>query len=438
MHVLVASCVFPPEPMTSALTSEHLALGLLQRGHRVTVITGFPSHPEGRLYPGYRWRVWQSETTPAGYRLIRAGAWISRRSTALSRFAENVTFGLTSSLRTLPLRPDVVYSNTWPIFATGMLQAVCRLRGVPVVISVQDIHPEAAAQLGKLRRDGLATRLLKQLDRTIVHRAAGVVTISQSFVDFYREVRGVPADRLHLVPNWLDEEEIVPEPRAGWFRQRLGIPPEAFVVMYAGSVGSVAGVELLIEAAGLLRHRSNLVVVVAGNGNAREACERLSREMKLNNVRFFYPWARHETSGVQAAADLFVLPTRGAGALTSVPSKLIGYMLSGRPVLAAVDPASDSAQTIRKAACGVCIPPDSPAAMAAAIEALMQQPERLEEMGENARRYAVQHFSRRVGVERLIGILEGAAQQNGRARPGRRGPQPPGASAAHPQGNSLP
>ncbi len=409
MRVLIVSCVFPPEPVTSAVTSEHLALGLVERGHDVTVITAFPNRPGGKIYPGYR-RTWRTvETTEAGYKLIRTFATLSPNPTVVGRFLENLSFGITSAIGALPVTPDVVYANTWPIFASGLLSAVCAVKNLPLVINIQDIYPDAAIELGKLPSSGPIPGLLKGLDSIIARKAAVLVPLSENFAQFYSTTRKVPADKVKVVYNWMDEEEIKPSHRMGKFRKAQGISEDSFVVMYSGNIGLNAGVEFIIEAAAKLQDLRNVIFVIAGDGSCRSKCEALTERYGLSNVRFFYPLPKEEVSDVQAAADLMLLPTRKSGALTSVPSKLVAYMLSGRPVLAAVADNSDTTRIIQQAECGVCVQPEDPDSLAELIRELIETPEELSLMGTKARSYAEQNFSRRTCVPKLISILESVA-----------------------------
>jgi glycosyltransferase involved in cell wall biosynthesis len=150
----------------------------------------------------------------------------------------------------------------------------------------------------------------------------------------------------------------------------------------------------------------DVLFIIAGDGSCRKACEDLAQKYGLSNLRFFYPLPKEEFSDVQAAADLTILPTRKSGSLTSVPSKLIAYMLSGRPVLATVDEESDTARIIREARCGVCVAPEDPNAIAKAIRKSLQMPDELTRMGQQARSYAIQNFSSKVCLPKLISILE--------------------------------
>ena len=151
MRALIVSPVFPPEPIVSAQTSAQVAAALVASEHEVTVITAFPSRPAGKLYPGYRQTLNRQERSAAGYNIVRCFSTVSAESRMLSRFAENLSFGLTSGWQVLwQKRPDVIYANTWPIFAAGILALIARWRHVPLVISVQDVYPESLIAQGRL------------------------------------------------------------------------------------------------------------------------------------------------------------------------------------------------------------------------------------------------------------------------------------------------
>lgn len=409
MHALLICPVYPPEPVTSATTTEDLAEGLLQSGHTVTVITAFPNRPEGRLYSGYARRFHQVERQSPRFTLVRIFSTLAPSPTFIGRSMENLTFGLSTLLSTWFRRADVVYGNTWPLIAAGLLALHCRLQKVPLVLNIQDIYPESVMELGKLSRKGKTAQWLRLMDAWICRQATCLVTLSQGFADFYRDSREVPAEKIRIVPNWLDGEKIKPGPRAGAFRETNGISPETFLVIYAGNVGTVAGVQIIIQAAALLKDESRLKFIIAGDGSARPECEALARELQTENVTFYYPLRRSQVSDVQAAADLLILPTQPAGALTSVPSKLIAYMLSGRPVLAAVAPKSDTAKILTEAESGVIIPPAAPLSMAGNIRQLMGKRQLLEKMGQKARMYAIKNFDKKTCVSQLVRLLEKAA-----------------------------
>src|SRR5574340_1331120 len=192
MRVAIVSPVFPPEPVVSSQTSAQLAETLAAHGHQVTVITAFPSRPAGRLFPGYSRRLFRREQSVKGFAVVRCFGLLSHGSRMLSRFGENLSFGITSGLALLFMsRPDVIYSVTWPIFASGILTLVAALRGIPMVSSVQDVYPESMISQARIHPEGLVARCLRAADRWFVRRSQGVIVISESFLDIYRRDRRV-------------------------------------------------------------------------------------------------------------------------------------------------------------------------------------------------------------------------------------------------------
>jgi len=408
MKALIVSCVYPPEPVVSAQTSAQIAAALASQGNEVTVITNFPNRPAGKIASGYHRRLYQAETPAPNYRIVRCFTTVAPRSGMLSRLAENLSFGITSGLAVLfGKRPDVIYANTWPIFAQGLLSLVAHARRVPLVLSIQDIYPESLIAQQRIKPTSRIARALHWLDRRIVRGCAAVVVISQRFAEVYATSRDVPRDRLHVVPNWIDENSVTPGEKMNDIRRRYGIPEHAFVMAYGGNIGMASGIETVIEACGLLCEDERIYLLVAGAGSQLAACR--DRAARLSNPRivFHTPWLAGETSEVLAAADALVLPTRGSQSLASVPSKLITYMLAERPVLALALPDSDVEATIREADCGWVIAPDEPMRLAATIREIASlDPLETRRLAADGRAYALQKLTRAANVRRVVEILE--------------------------------
>jgi colanic acid biosynthesis glycosyl transferase WcaI len=410
VRVTVVSCVFPPEPVVSSWTSFDVARGLAARGHDVTVLAPFPNRPAGRLYPGYRRRAFRRQVTPEGFRLVRCASVFSRRSSLLSRLAENASFGITSSLALLfGRKPAVAYANTWPLFATAMIAMAARLRRIPLLLSVQDIYPESLISQSR-RGSGLIARILLKLDRWIVRGAAAVIVISERFAELYKRTRGVEAQRVHVVRNWLPADGTKQLPGAAEAcRDRNGIPRDAFLVVYGGSVSVSAAVESVIEAFRDLDDQPGVHLLIAGEGASLENCRRLAAEIGPTRIHFENPWV--DTMGVLHAADIVVLPTRAAQSTASVPSKLISYLMSARPVLAVALADSDTAAAVVTSSAGVVVEPGSPAALAVTIRAMTRlSGEERRRMGVAGREWAMANVTTDVCLPRLLTIIESEAR----------------------------
>jgi len=409
MKVVVLSCVFPPEPVVSGSVGRDVAVGLARRGHDVTIITGYPSHPGGELYPGYRRRLFGRDTLEPSIDVRRCPATLSRTSTLPSRLLENLTFGLTSSLTLLLTpRPDIIFSNSWPVVATGLALGVARLRRIPVVLSVQDVYPESLVSQGRIRPGGFAARLLSAIDRTIARRVARLAVISPHFAEIYRDDRRVPADRIVMVYNWRSTDGIEPLYPSAVFRARKDIPADAFVFAYGGNVGAAAGVETVIRACAHLTDGYRFLI--AGRGSNLDACRELAVETAPERIIFHPDWPVEETAPALSAAEVLVLPTVGDQSLASVPSKLIAYLLCGRPVLALARPESDLADLIRVSGCGWVIPPDDPPAVARTLEEIRALPRsELDRRGADGRRFALRELTDEACLPKILELVESAA-----------------------------
>jgi glycosyltransferase involved in cell wall biosynthesis len=411
MRCAVVSCVFPPEPVVSASTSHDVAQGLLERGHEVTVIAPFPSRPAGRLYEGYRRRLFDRTEADGGAPVVRCFSTVSRSSTLASRAAENLSFGLSGALAVLRSpRPDVIYSNTWPVLATGLLVLAARWRRVPVVISVQDVYPEGLVSQGRLSADSTSFRILRRIDRAIAGAARQLIVISQNFYELYDRDRGVDEDRLHLIYNWGEDRPRAAPDRVAEFRRNHGWTADDRVVAYGGNIGVAAGVEDIIEAVSALPAELRPKVLLAGEGSLKAECQRRASAIEGIEVVFHAPYRPEDNPLVLGGADVLVLPTRGEQSMFSIPSKLISYLLSGRPVVAAALPESDLAGVIHGAGCGWVVPPDRPDLLAEKLQEVCRlATDQLSAMGASGREWALVQVTRAACLPRVLDIVESAA-----------------------------
>ncbi|MHB8111269.1 MAG: glycosyltransferase family 4 protein [Syntrophorhabdaceae bacterium] len=414
MNICIVSCVFPPEPVVSSKTSAQLAEELVRLGNEVTVIAPFPSRPAGKLYPDNRRKLVKKTIDSQGVKIFRCFSTLSPNSRMMSRFFENLSFGIVSSLVLLTLKkPDVVYLNTWPIVAMGFITLVCSITGTPVVISIQDVYPESLLSQKRLSPNNPLVHFLQWLDKHIVRSGKSVIVISESFKQIYHHSRNLPLSTLRVIPNWEDAQSIIPDdPKADAFRRKMGIPNDAFLALYAGNVGEAAGVEVIIQSFRAFSRTDNMYLLIAGEGSNLNRCKMMVREIGdggAERILFYSPWPYEETSMVLGAADLLILPTRGNQSMASIPSKAISYMLAARPMIAMVLKGSETAELMQKATCGWVIDPDNPEQLSDKIrEVRMLNSFSRKDTGLRGRTFALNNLSREVCIPKVISLLEQA------------------------------
>jgi glycosyltransferase involved in cell wall biosynthesis len=410
MRVAIVSAVYPPEPVISARTSGEIAQNLTLDSHSILVLAPYPNRPQGRIYPSYHRNLFSRETAPEGYSIIRLFSFFSPYSTLFSRLLENISFGITSSWALFfSPRPDVVYSNSWPVFATGFICLVCQIRKIPLILSIQDMYPESMVLQGRLQPDHWLFKLLLLIDRWIARRASALIVISNSFAEGYIQLRQIHPSKVHVIPNWIDAALVVPLDKNA-YRQERGISPGAFVFVYGGNVGMAAGVETVIDAIRKVNSNHEIILVITGSGSQLAACQKLAAGITNVRILFHSPWASEDTSKVLAAADILVLPTRGKQSLASVPSKLLSYMLAARPILAIVLPESETAQVIQTVNCGWIVPPDKIDMLATKVEEITDIPmHMLKKMGSAGRQYALRNFTTEICLPKVIEVIKNTA-----------------------------
>jgi colanic acid biosynthesis glycosyl transferase WcaI len=272
---------------------------------------------------------------------------------------------------------------------------VSRLRRAPFIYNVHDIYPDIAVRLGLLKNPRLVG-LFRRLEK-FVYGAAAAITVLAPVSRDNLLAKGVPPGKVRVIPNFADAGRVRPLARRNGWAERQGLNGQ-FVVMYAGNLGSSQPVEVLLAAARLLRDDPAVRVVIVGSP-ARVAALRAAEGGNGGNVLFLPFQPKADVPEMYAAADVNVVLLRREVGAESVPSKTYTIMASGRPVLASVAEANEVAGLVRRAECGLWVPPEDPAALAGAVRQLQADPALRERLGRNGRQAVEAQFNQR-GVAR--------------------------------------
>ncbi len=411
MRVLFVTHFFPPEELSAAFLAFEFATALVARGHQVDVLTGFPNWPGGSAFPGYSSRRFASEVND-GVTVHRLPFLASPNGGFIRRALDFKSFQLLAALRGRRLpRPDLVYVLVPPNEDALVARELALHFKCAYVPNIQDVQPDTAIALGYLRNRLLISHLRRQ--EAIVYRNADcVVAIGESMKRRLVD-KGIPAERIEVLSNWINPSDIVPLSRTNPLRLEWRIPEERFVVLYAGTFGRIHNVPILLEVARRLKE-TNALFLLVGQGYDFEAVAAAARREDVNNVvvKPFVP--RSRLSELQSLADLSVVLVRGGYGNTSVPSKVLGYMSAARPVLGSVDADSDSAEMIRDADCGELVPPDAADLLADGVLAAMSNPELARARGENGRRFVEERASAEAVLRRGVNLLENIVARRNR------------------------
>lgn len=406
MHVLLLALNYHPDKLGNAPLMTGIAEGLVERGHRVTVVCALPHHETGRIDPAY-----------AGRRVVRdhrngvdiVRVWLYAPgddgplgSGAAARMANYASFTATALAAALTVRDiDVIFTPSPPLTLGIVDHLVARARRVPFVYNLQDLFPEAAVRLGVLT-DARAIAAFEGLERWVYRRASRLSIISEAFRGHLR-ARGVPDERIVYIPNYTDTDEIRPRARAGNpIRAAHGLEG-AFVIQFSGRMGYSQGLEAVIDAWRLLDDLPDARLMMVGDGQARGMVEDALRGDPRAVVLPTQP--RAVLPDLLGAADVGLAPLRRGMAETCIPSKIFGIMAAARPVIAGVEGGTDTARLIDAAEGGIVVPPEDPAALADAIRRLHARPKLGRAMGAAGRLHVVGHHGRHAIVARYEALL---------------------------------
>jgi len=406
MHVLLLSHYFPPEIGSGPHLPYELGESLVRLGHTVTVVTGFPRYNVPVMPARYRRRLFVREDL-GGMRVLRINSPNFYGSSVLSRGLVQILAPPVLALRAmLSAKPDVIYTVTPPIMMGLAARRVAQRFRVPWVANVQDLFPQCMVDLGILRSRRMI-RLFEGMERKVYQTASAITVMSEGNRRFVIE-RGAAAERVHVVPNWVDVAAFPvgqqSEEAGQRFRQEHDLG-DRFLVVFAGTMGFSQGLDVVLDAAERTGDRKDILWLMVGGGAERDRL--FERARGLGNVRFLPMQPKEKYPEVLAAADVCLVTLRPEVVTPTVPTKIATIMAAGRPMVASIPSVGDAWRVIEEAQAGIVVPPADGEALARAVLDLCRDRERLQALGRAGRAYAESRLSR----EACVGMIERILRQ---------------------------
>ncbi|MFZ5605949.1 MAG: glycosyltransferase family 4 protein [Pseudomonadota bacterium] len=405
MRILFLSDNFPPEGNAPATRLYEHATRWVRTGHEVTVITCAPNFPEGKLFAGYR-NAWRQVEWMDGIRVVRVKTYITVNEGFLKRTLDYLSFMLMATVMSLfERRPDVVVATSPQFFCAlaGWMVGVLKWR--PFVFELRDLWPASIVAVGTLRNPFMIG-LLERLELFLYRRADAIVAVTGAFPKNLT-LRGIAAEKIHVVINGVDLERYQPRERDAALARKFDLEGR-FVAGYIGTLGLAHALPKVLEAAELLRDRADIAFFFAGSGAARARVEQMVFERNLHNVRLIPRQPKEAMPALWSLCDLAIVPLLDTPLFaTVIPSKMFEAMGMGVPILMSL-PEGEATGIVRATGSGVCVPPENPPAMAAEIARLADAPAEMARLRRQARAAAPQ-FSRETLAQRMLAVLERVA-----------------------------
>jgi colanic acid biosynthesis glycosyl transferase WcaI len=408
---LILTQYYPPEIGAPQIRLRSVARELQRQGVQVNVLTAMPNYPAGRIFPGYTGR-WKVKENIDGVLVTRTWVYAGTGKSALIRLANYFSFTFTALLAALTgPRPDVIFVESQPL-SLGFVAVLLKwLRKVPYVYNVPDLQVDVAREMGFMKNSSFLS-VAFQLEDFFLQQSWKISTVTHRFIEHFKS-RGLPEQQITFLPNGADTEFLKPSPPSQQMLDRWGLHGKK-VFLYVGTHAFYHGLETLIEAATLLRDRSDIAFLMIGDGPERGRLKALCSERQLTNVVF-------GASPYEEMDQLYSIAFASVATLRNIRvaqgmrlSKIFPSLSCGVPVI--YSGFGEAADLIKSANCGLVVEPENAAMLADAIADLASQPELRAELGCSGRTLVerdyswsaiVQRWLRQIGFEKEVELVVG-------------------------------
>ena len=391
MKILVICQHYWPENFRVTEICEALA----ERGHQVTALVGLPNYPTGVIPKEYK-RFHNRHQYRNGVEIKRCFE-IGRRPGKIGLAINYVSYMTSACIKALLHKRDydVVYAfSTSPVLMTLPAALLRCFSHKKLLIYVLDIWPACLAAMNVFE-GSLLYAVMKKVSKWVYSKADILTYSSKRFQSYLKSVHDISVPDEWYMPQFADDvfAEALPAKEPSAEKQ----------LVFAGNIGKVQAVEVLIEAAALLRDQPVRWHII-GDGSNYEACKSLAQKLELQDKVIFYGRKPlEEMPSYYAMADALIVSMRNDLSVNdTLPGKVQGYMAVGKPVLGSI--AGETAYVLSKAECGLCAPPDDPVAFSEVVKAFLAHPSP-EQMGANGRKYYLEHFMKKHHMDQLEGML---------------------------------
>lgn len=348
MKILVVCQYYYPEPFRITDICETL----VQKGHEVTVLTGLPNYPEGRVLNEYRNGRKKNEDIN-GVKVIRSFE-IGRGNSHLKLFLNYFSFAMSASLKALIMKEefDVVSVNQLSPVMMGIPAMVYKWRHhKKILLYCLDLWPDSLSA-GGVKEGSLIYKLFLKISRWIYKSVDMILITSSMFKDYFVNILSLNTVNIQYLPQYAEDLFTQSKDNAD-VEIAASSESKKYNFVFAGNIGDMQAVETVIKAANELRNHSNIDFHIVGDGSKLEECRRLALDFRLDNVTFYGRKPVEEMPQFYEMADAMLVTLKDNKTLSyTLPGKVQSYMAAGRPIIGAIN--GETRRVIETSGCGLC------------------------------------------------------------------------------------
>lgn len=368
---------------------------LVKKENEVTVLTGLPNYPRGKVSKEYKFFRKRKEKIN-GVNVIRSFE-IGRRRGIIFRVLNYLSYMISASIKACFMKEqfDVVYVYQLSPVLMAVPGIIYKKRhNTKMVLYCLDLWPESVTTFG-IKENTLIYKLIDKISRKIYNKADEILVSSETFKqDIKKKLK--QDIKIEYIPQY--SENILSAKTHKWHKE--------INFVFAGNIGKAQSVETIIKAANELKENSNIKIHIVGDGSSLQECKDLVKKLNLNNVIFYGKKELNEMQQYYNLADaMLVTLTKDAFASKTLPGKVQSCMATGNPIIAAAD--GETKKIIENAKCGYCVPAEDYKALAnKMIEFASKTKVEIAELENNSQEYYNKNFKKDIIINKLIKVLE--------------------------------
>lgn len=406
MRILFLRAYYEPETVASTHLISDLESGFAANDIEVEYIVPMPSRGVSDEVRNKYWHIRREEKCE-GKIVVRRFRMMREGNSAIQRMFRYICCNIIEYWMGIRANKiDLLYCASTPPTQGLLCGLVKKHLHVPFVYNLQDIFPDSLVNAKMTKNASLLWKIGRKIENFTYISADKIIVISE---DFKRNImeKGVPEDKIDVVPNWIDTETVGPVDREdNRLFAEYGIDRNKFIVVYAGNFGAAQGADIILQAADHLKEEPNIQFVIFGGGAEFEAAKQRARGMR--NVKIYPLLSQERVSEVYSLGNVALITCRAGTGKAGMPSKTWSIMACNTPIIASFDTDSELAEILHISGAGICVKPEDAKALADAIH--VQYTNRDKAQSGQGREYVLEHASKNVCVARYVEVMKEVAK----------------------------
>lgn len=403
IHILFLTDNFPPEVNAPASRTFEHCREWVKAGNQVTVITCVPNFPKGKVYEGYKNKLWQREFL-SEITVIRVGTYITANEGFIKRTLDYMSFMVSAFIASLFVKKVDIIVGTSPQFFTACTAYLAGfIKRVPWIFELRDIWPESIRAVGAIQ-SSRTLDFLEKIEMFLYKKASAIISVTHSFRDSLIE-RGIDSRKIHVVTNGVDINRFSPREKDAELLARYNLQNK-FIAGYIGTHGLAHALDTVLDAAISCKSSSkcdDICFLLLGDGANKEALKARALAEKIDNVIFIDSVSKDDVARYWSLLDVATIHLKKDKLFTTViPSKLFECMGMAIPVAHGVE--GESAEIVKREGVGITFEPQNAQALCAAIERLSEDQELYQGIKENGPR-AAKNYDRSSLAIKMLKVL---------------------------------